>query len=725
MKRALKISLVLLGILAVLILAAILYCVGVTAGVNLDPKKLQLDTAYISLLDGEGKKIDIPASASVPLSEMPDCLPNAFVAVEDRRFYEHKGIDFKRMGGALLKNLKTLSFREGASTISQQLIKNTHLTGEKTIGRKLKEIKLALQLEKKFSKEEILELYLNSIYFGHDAFGVERAAQLYFGKEARELSPAECATLAALIKSPNSYSPFRDREKCGKRRDLVLKLMSEQGYLSDAEYDDAIRQPLPQEPHTGISNSYLSLVFDELSAVLPDIRAEEMGRLRVETYYSPALQDALEHMTAPSDFCLLVRGNEEDSLLALHSTCGTPKRLPASTLKPLLVYGPALEEDFICPATPILDEKTSFSGYSPDDAGGASGKYMSARYALAHSVNIPAVKLLNSMGCDRAVHYLEKMGLPVEESDYSLALALGGMKEGYTLPALADAYSTFACGGLFSHARTISRITDERGRALYTRAKNKTRVFSEETSYLINDMLQTAAREGTARRLKSLPYPVCAKTGTAEGKNGNTDAYTIGYTREHTVAVWMGNRDNSPVTATGGGLPANLSHAIFQTLYQSATPAPFPACDGVQECAFDREEYQKNNRIILADPLSPLVSDCKDLFKKSALPKEVSTRYSSPKIETPTISVKNGAVNIVLCQTEYYDYIIKRENRGEITTIYSGKYQRLICDNSVRAGESYRYSVTPVFRDRAGETVYLPLVCIKQEGSLPDNWWSE
>lgn len=726
MKRVLKAFLIAAGVLLVLILALLLYYFGITANVRLDRNKLALSTACIRLYDGNGEQIEGAKRKSVALSELPAHVPQAFIAVEDKRFYSHHGLDYRRIAGATLKNIKTFSFREGASTISQQLIKNTHLSSEKTIARKLREFKLTRQLEKKYSKDEIIELYLNSIYFGHDIFGIANASEFYFGKEAEQLSPAESAMLAALVRSPNRYSPFRNAEACKKRRDFVLSLMREQGRIPDCVYEEAKSVSLPLSPcRREHADSYLSVVFDELSNLLPDAETGDFGTISVYTFLDPSLQQKLEETDVDSDVCVLVRDNRTDGIKALYSTCGTPKRLPASTLKPLLVYAPAIEEDIISPATPILDEKTDFGGYCPDDAGGASGTYMSARYALAHSVNIPAVKILNSLGCDRAAGYLEKMGLPTERDDCSLALALGGMKEGFALPALSDGYATLAKGGNYAPSSAIARIEDGKGRVLYEHKPQGTRVFSEETSYLVNDMLKTAVKEGTAKKLRSLPYDVCAKTGTAEGKCGNTDAYTIAYTTADTVAVWMGNRDNTPVSVSGGGKPANIAFQVLRTLYESGSPQDFSMCEGIEEVKIDMQEYEKNHRICLSDPLSPLCTDRKELFKKSALPLEKSTRYSSPQIDMPTISIINGSVKIVLCQTEYYDYIIKRENRGTVTTIYQGKYQKYICDNSVRAGESYRYSVTPVFRGHEGETVYLSPVYVGNETSLPEKWWED
>ncbi len=725
MKKFAVILSAVLGSVAVLLLTALEFYLGVTKDVRLDVKKLRLDTACIRLYDSDGEQIETAARSSVSVRDLPDYLPNAFVAVEDKRFYTHHGLDGKRIVKAALKNIASFSFREGASTISQQLIKNTHLSGEKTLKRKLREFKLTRALEKKYSKEEILELYLNSIYFGHDAFGISAASAFYFGKDAEELTPAESSMLAALVRSPNRYSPFRDPETCLSRRNFVLSLMYEQGYLTASEYENAKEEPLPEEPSCGSSSAYLSAVFGELSRLFPDADASDLGSLSIETFLERDLQEELEKTECDSDVCLLIRSNRTGGLRALHSTCGILKRSPASTLKPLLVYAPAVEEDFISPATPLLDARADFGGYCPDDANGATDGYMSARYALAHSVNLPAVRVLNEMGCKKAAGYLERLGLHVNEDDCTLALALGGMREGFELTRLADGYSALACGGMYSPSGAIARIVRSDGTEIYRYSPEQERVFSEETSYLVSDMLRTAAREGTARKLRALPFPVCAKTGTAENDSGNTDAYTIAYTADDTVAVWMGNRDNSPVNATGGGLPANEALRIFKTIYRDNLPTPFPACEGVCTAEYDVPKYETEHKVVLADPVSPAACRNSELFKRTALPHEQCTLYSEPNIEMPRLFVKNGAVYLELCQTQYYEYTVKRENRGKTTTIYSGKYQKLICDNSVRAGESYTYTVTPAYCGHEGNPVSLPSVRIEGGEALPDDWWKD
>lgn len=723
MKKVLTVLAVALGILGALLLGALFYYLGATAGTTLSPEKLELDFQNFRVYDADGEEIrQTAAGADVPFSVLPRYLPDAFVAVEDKRFYEHGGLDVLRMGKAALKNMVSFSFREGASTISQQLIKNTHLTSEKTLTRKLREIKLTRMLEKRYTKEEILERYLNSIYFGHSAFGIGNACDYYFGKTPEEVTPAESAMLAALVRSPNTYSPFKDAEKCLSRRNFVLKCMKEQDYLTEGEYADALREPLPDAPKAHGENSYLSLVLEELSELFPEAGSAELAGVRVETACDSALQTFVESISAESDLAVLVRDARGDTVKAYRSTCGSPARLPASTIKPLLVYAPAIEEKLITPASPVLDAKTDFGGYSPDDAGGASGEYMSVRRALSRSVNIPAVRILNALGVEKAASYLGKMGMPVERDDQTLALALGGMKKGFPLSRLADGYATLAKGGVYARSGAVVRV--KRGdTVLYERKPAQTRVFSEETSFLVGNMLETAAREGTARRLAALPFPVSAKTGTGEAGGKNIDAYTIAYTPEDVVAVWMGNASGAPVDATGGGLPAGIAKETLEKLYEKRAPAAVKTPEGIVRVSLDKKAYDEDRRLLLADPASPARERWEEYFDRNNAPKEVSTRFSRPSVPMPRIFVKNGCVSIVLCHAEYYDYVIKRENRGEIATIYSGKYCETVSDSSVKSGETYTYSVTPFYAGHEGETLTLPRVYI--QGGDEGNWWEE
>ncbi len=730
MKTLGKICLLFIALGAVGILALFIWYLSVTAGSNLSPQKLTLTRASVCVYDKNGGLIsEISPSGereAARLCDLPEHLPFAFISVEDKHFFRHHGLEYGRIAKAAVKNVLSRSFREGASTISQQLIKNTHLSGEKTLNRKFKEIKLTRQLEKRYTKEEILELYVNSIYFGHNVFGISNATQFYFGKSPAELAPAESAMLAALVKSPNRYSPFQNEEKCLSRRNFVLKLMKEQGYLTENEYQTAVNTPLPVTPNAEREeNGYLSLVCRELYEILPDASAMDMRNLHVYTAYDGQIQEALREIarSAESDYCFVARDNREHTVKAYVSSCGSVQRLPASAIKPLLVYAPAVEEGFLSPATPILDEKVNFGGYSPSNYGGKYGGYMSARYALSHSVNVPAVKILNELGCEKACSYLFRMGMSVPKEDYSLALALGGMREGFTLLQLADGYATLANYGDYTPSRAILSVKNERGRTIYRANKRKTPVFCEETCALLNDMLYTAVKEGTARKLSSLPFPLCAKTGTGANINGNTDAYTLAYTADDTVAVWLGNADNSPIQTTGGGVPADCALRILKSIYRDNTPSPFPVCEGVARVNLDKVAYEKNHRIELADEGAPPVSCVAELFSKRNMPHLKNTRFTHPTIEKPTIFTQNGAICIQLCQTEYYEYVVKRKNGNQETVVYRGKYQKEIIDNSAEIGKIYVYSVQPFYKGRAGETVTLPAIRIETSSQPPSEWW--
>ncbi len=716
-------SLILLGVIVLLMWYFI-----VTGEEKLSKSKLSLSLSTLQIYDCEEKLVkEISASGSVeklPFEQFPHALYEAFIAVEDKHFFTHNGLEYPRILKAALKNLTSFSFREGASTISQQLIKNTHLSGEKTVNRKLKEIKLTRLLEKNYSKEQILELYLNSIYFGHSSFGVANAARFYFDKSVEQLSPAECATLAALVKSPNRYSPFLHAERCLTRRNFVLSLMREQGYLTEREYDEAVTSSLPLTPtKSEEKNGYLTLVLHELAQILPDFGSTDYNNLKIYTALDSRMQAILDAVTTESDRCLLVRNNQTNAVCAFSSTCGVVKRLPASTIKPLAVYAPAIEEGFLVPATPILDEAVNFSGYCPTNYGGGYSGYVSAREALSRSINVPAVKILNEIGCHRAKKYLSLLNMPVKEEDCTLALALGGMSEGYTLPALCDGYATFANDGEWTKSHTILRIENAKNRVIYRPREQNKRVFRHESTTLINDMLKTAVTDGTAKKLRSIPYEVCAKTGTGANDRGNTDAYTVAYTKNHVVGVWLGNADNSPINATGGGIPADIALSVLKNLYVSEQPLPFNASVNTQRISLDIFDYKHQHALTLADGLAPMQECFNELFITNQIPSKVSTRFSCPTIENPQISVQNGGILIELCQTEYYDYLIKRRYNGQEKVIYRGKYQKTIIDNSVDDGATYEYTVQPFYQNHAGNTVILPSVKVNKSKQNPDEWW--
>ena len=717
------------------------YYFAVTKDTALQPEKLLLNEQTVVIYDRYGDSLKnvstFTNNQTVKIEEIPREMQLAVISTEDKRFYKHNGFDVRRIARAALNNVKAKAFKEGASTISQQLIKNTHLTQEKTVKRKLKEWKLTRKLEHKYTKQEILEKYLNTIYFGHSCFGIRAAAEFYFGKTPSELTLADSAILAGLIKSPNNYSPFKHPENCQKRKAIVLSLMQKNGYIHDTEKETALHSPLPTAPpNTKSNNGFLTFVFDELGDVAAKHHLRLGGSIEIFTDFDPTLQERINGVCPTDLTCdktIFVLDATSRLFKACYSTVGNVNRLPGSLIKPLLVYAPAIEEDVISPATPILDEKVNYGGYSPENYNGKYHGYVSARECLAYSLNIPAVKVLQSVGIDKSVDYLEKMGLQVEKDDRSLALALGGMKNGFPLRDILSAYATLQNGGTWQECGFISKIRVN-GINVYEINTDKKRIFSEDTAYLTTDMLKTAAKEGTAKKLRPLSFDIAAKTGTVGNEKGNTDAYALSYTTRDIAAVWLGNADNTLIEHTGGGLPCSLLYSVNEILFEdyqtkNMTIASFSRPNGVGEYALDKTSYYDTHNILLADDAAPQSYRICELFKKDNSPTKKSDFFSNPSILPPTLQVENGKVIIMLDKHSptIYKYKIERSDYATHTTIYEGEYLPQFVDDTVLFDKRYVYTVTPIYNTTYGTPITLPTVHVGQntqdDAIIQKEWW--
>lgn len=730
--------------LTLLLLSGILFCVAlgyyfiVTKDVVLDKNKLIFNVKNVCVYN-----YDNALSTSVQLENLkqvvniqsiPEHTRFAFVDAEDKRFFSHNGFDFRRIVKASLANLKSGSYKQGASTISQQLIKNTHLSHEKTLKRKLKEWKLTRKLEKAFSKNEILEKYLNSIYFGHNCFGIASASYFYFGKPTSELDVADSAILAGLLKSPNNYSPFKNPEKCQARKKSVLNAMKENGHISENTYLDAINKPLPKNFNTTKSNSgYAHFVFDELAELSETQRFTVGGKIEIYTYLNENLQAKLVSLFESyedSDFFASILNGETGGFSACLSSVGNVKRLPGSLLKPLLVYAPAIEENFLSPATPILDERVDFSGYSPENFDKKFHGYVSARECLSKSLNVPAVKVLQSLGIEKGASYLEKLNLPVEKEDQSLALALGGMKHGYTMPNLLSAYSALQNQGEYTSGAFIKEIKID-GQTVYKRTPKKHKVFSKETAYLTTDMLKTAVQSGTAKKLRSFHSPIAVKTGTVGTDKGNTDAYGISYTVNDVIGVWLGNADNTFISQTGGGLPCNYLLKINEYLYEKPLK-DFTIPDGVSTVELDKTYYYDTHTTVLADKNSPKEYRFPELFKNTNIPAKTSELFSNPTINTPILTFNGQSITITFDEKSprFYQYKIVRYDYATHNTLYFGDFIKEFTDSRLEEDKTYIYTVYPVYNGTVGNEIALPSISTKKgenilndKNILEKNWW--
>lgn len=681
MKKFIKVTLIIFFILLLATLVGLGFYIS-SIYINARAMKLNediLSSPYISVqvYDKENKPLKEDNEINrnfAKIDELSADTKNAFISIEDKSFYSHHGVNYKRIAKAMLNNIKSRSLKEGASTITQQLVKNTQLTSEKTFERKIKEVALAQKIEAKYSKDEILQNYLNIIYFGNNCYGIENAANYYFSKHAKELNLEESAMLAGLIKSPAKYSPIRNKENCINRRNLVLSEMYKDEVISTEDYNKAKNSPLNlsiNNERKNKLNSYSQASIDEAEMILGlPARQIALKGYKIYTYQNHDKQEALENainsQNLETDSAGIVINNSNHSIEAYIGDSIfkilDAKRQPGSCIKPILVYAPALNEDIIYPCSQILDEKTSISNYTPKNVGNVYRGYVSAREALSKSINIPAVKVLSYLGIDKGKAYAENMGITFDEKDDNYTLALGGMTYGVSLQQLAGAYSTFANNGYYAAPKFVSFITDKNNRLVYINKPKAQQVLREDCAYLITDMLRTCATSGTAKKLASLNMDIASKTGTVGKSNSkeNLDAWNISYTKEQTCGIWIGNLDNTLINYAGGNQPTEIVKQYFASVKDNST---FTTPESIVEKNIDGTELSENHRIVLANNYIPERYTQKEIFSIFNLPSDVSNKFTSmPKTDFNS-KVENNKAIISFNAKDYVTYNFKANDK--------------------------------------------------------------
>lgn len=655
LKKSLKLATLILSVILIIsFLSATIYVLSLDY-IDLDKKTIDNLGKSIQVLSDDNVSLEYNGQYgnNIKLNELPEYVPKAFIAIEDKRFYKHKGIDYIRIMGALINDLKSLSFKEGASTISQQLVKNTHLSNERTIKRKLKEIHITRQLEKSYTKDQILEKYLNIIYFGNGLYGIDSAAKTYFSTPAKNLNLAQAAALAAIINSPARYNPYTNLENLKSRQKKVLKAMLNNGFITNEQYQEALNTPLDinANKNSKQQSKYSKLAVKQACNLL-NVKERDLADCIIYTYFDQSVQDNLaksfdkylsqtknKYGILPEYAGIVIDNNTLGVVGIIESSENIilTKRQPASTIKPLAVYAPAIEYKLITPASLILDEPINYNGYTPKNYNGKHEGWISVREAISTSNNIAAIKTLKTIGIDTSTEFLKKLEINLEEQDSGLSLALGGLHKGISLYDLTQAYTVFANGGLFEKSTIIKKIITKDGKVLYQSKPNPKKVISEDTAYLITDMLQTAAKDGTAKRLKDCPYQIAAKTGTNSYKktSQNNDAYCISYTSKYTTGIWLGNLSNDEKGAlasnvTGGTYPTMITKNINNLLYKDNLPPDFIRPKTVVYADIDLVEYNNNQNLVLANALSAPRYKKKELFSiRNLPPKAVNIRWET------------------------------------------------------------------------------------------------
>jgi penicillin-binding protein 1A len=525
----------------------------------------------------------------VRLEQLPAYLPQAVIAIEDRRFRSHFGLDPIGLTRAMVVNAQAGRFVQGGSTLTQQLAKNLFLTADRTISRKIQELILAVWLEATYSKDEILELYLNRVYLGAGAYGVDAAARRYFGKSASEVTLAEAATLAGLLRAPSRWAPTRNPEGAEARAATVLQAMVESNFITAEEMALARSNPAAtmDRARRGAANYVADYVMDELDRILPLIE----GDITVDTSIDPYLQARAELALRTA----LADQNDGDLQGAVVSLDGTGAvralvggrdyqqsqfnratdafRQPGSAFKPF-VYLAALEQG-LTPATMRNDVPVQFGDWSPENYSREYRGPVTLADALALSLNTIAAQLAYEVGPQRVINTAQRLGIQSEmERNASIAL---GTSEVSPLE-LTAAYAPFANGGFAVAPHVVLRVRDEAGNVLYVRdASGFGRVIDPSHSRAMNAMLSRTLIIGTGRRAALEGWTGAGKTGTTQGLR---DAWFVGYTANLTTGVWLGHDDNSPMDGvTGGGLPADVWQAYMTDAHVGVPIAMLPGTD--------------------------------------------------------------------------------------------------------------------------------------------------
>jgi penicillin-binding protein 1A len=545
----------------------------------------------IQIVDFRGRALTTRgdrAGAVLALQDLPHYVPKAFIAIEDRRFYSHFGVDPLGIGRALVANILHRGVSQGGSTITQQLAKNIFLTQERTVYRKLQEVLLAIWLERKYSKAQILALYLNRVYFGAGAYGVEQASQRYFGKSARDISLAEAAMLAGLVRSPSRLAPTHNFAAAEKRAKLVLAAMSELGFVSKANERVAFTHPphIVAQAGNGSINYVADWVMDALDDVLGHVDQDIVVRTSIdaglqaeaETALADELaqkgeknkvsEGALVAMTPKGAVRALVGGrNYADSQF---NRAVAAKRQPGSAFKPF-VYLTALEHG-LTPDSVRQDGPIKIKGWQPENYKHEYFGPVTLAKALALSLNTVSVRLTLEFGPANVIRTAHRLGI-TSHLEPNASIALGTSE--VSVLELVGAYAPFANGGLAIVPHVIDRITAASGKLLYAYADEDLRIVDPRYVGMMNEMLAQTLTIGTAKQASLPGWQAAGKTGTSQDFR---DAWFIGYTPHLVTGVWLGNDDGTPTKhVTGGGLPVEVWSRFMREALQGVPVAALPS----------------------------------------------------------------------------------------------------------------------------------------------------
>lgn len=621
---------ILLLALLLSILIAILYFTYLASQANVSTLKAGLSQATV-IYDKDGEEatsIRTERTEGMELENIPDYVPNAVVAIEDERFYEHNGFDIKGIARAFFKNLFAGRITGGGSTITQQLTKNALLSSERTYKRKAEELFLAVEIEKHYEKDEILQMYLNHVYFGSGAWGISAASQKYFNKDISDVSISEAALLAGLLQAPSALDPYNNYDGAVKRRNVVLAKMKEQNIITEDEYNTAVSEEIVLEDGGGayIERDYpyfVDAVIDEAISEYGLTQEEILKRgYKIYTEMDQNLQSTLEKTFAKdslfpssSDSTVVqggavlldpetggirgLVGGRGEQVFRGYNRATQIRVQPGSTMKPLAVYTPALEEGY--EITSILkDEPFKKGDYEPQNFSKSYQGDVPMYEALEKSLNVPAVWLLDQIGLDKGLAALNRFGIPYEKEDEYLGIALGGMTKGVSPLEMAEAYSTFPNDGVRMESHLITKIVGPTGQVIAEYKAESTKVTSKSVTDDITAMLLDVIKSGTGQGVKVTGFEIAGKTGSTQlpfsDVTGTKDQWFVGYTPNLVGAMWLGydktDRQHYLKSKSSGDV-VPIFKTIMDQAVQYVEPENFEVASVSEQLNSDEEQEQK------------------------------------------------------------------------------------------------------------------------------------
>ncbi|MGN1402470.1 MAG: PBP1A family penicillin-binding protein [Bacillus sp. (in: firmicutes)] len=696
----------------------------------------------------------------VAYEDIPQVVKDAVIATEDSRFYEHSGVDILRLGSAVVANFTDGFGSQGASTITQQLVKRSFLTPDKTLKRKAQELWLSLQIERKYSKEEIFEMYVNKIFYGAGANGIATAAETYYGKKLDELELHEVATLAGLPQSPSAYNPFEHPEKAEKRRNVVLQLMNKHGYISEAEMKEAqnvgISETLLTEEDRKADDltaydSFIDVVIEEIDKKTDfnvytdgleiyttiDTNAQEyvynmLNSSDVISFNDEKLQAGITLMdTGTGQIKAIGGGRNQKVKRGLNFATGI-KRQPGSTIKPILDYGPAIEYLKWSTYEQIVDEEYSYSDGTPiKNYNGQYHGQMSIRTALAKSYNIPALKAMQAVGLEKSKEFGEGLGLDFGDEFYE-SYSIGGV-DTISTRDMAAAYSAFGNEGVYTEPYAVSKIVLGDKTSVNLTPEPEV-AMQDYTAFMITDMLKSVMTSGTGTTANVPGLPIAGKSGTTNfskedlnkynyPSSGVPDAWFVGYTTDYTAAIWTGyqNKKDGYLNKEEQKYAQRMFKALMSNVSEGKNTKDFKKPNSVVKVGVEKG----SNPASLPSEHTPSDQIVYEYFVKGTEPTSVSKTYD--KLDAPSnLNVNyDSEANELTLSWSYSDsdgetsFKVSQsiDNGGE--SVLSTTTDKSIKISSPSVGSIYKFSVTAIVggseSDPASVTIQIPDPAAEEE----------